>query len=78
LDAYIVWLCWFSFPEHYFDEFVRTMVLIYAHMIVVTMLLILCTVLALETLQTDITAMLVAVNMLVASMNYFSGFYIPL
>jgi hypothetical protein len=54
------------------------MVLIYAHMIVVTMLLILCTVLALETLQTDITAMLVAVNMLIASMNYFSGFYIPL
>jgi hypothetical protein len=51
-----------SFTEHYFDDFVWTVVLIYAHMIVVTMLLMLCTVLVLETLQTDITAMLVAVN----------------
>jgi hypothetical protein len=34
--------------------------MIYAHVIAVTMLLVLCAVLALETLQTDITVMMVA------------------
>ena len=53
-------LYWFSFTGHYGDEFVWTVVLIYADVIAVTMLLVLCAVLALETLQTDITVMMVA------------------